>query len=237
MKRIAFFALASGLAIAAATSADAAIFIGVSVNGGAITQVATDGGSGSANYNVTTGGFFYNVSGTGFPLLPSPTLNTQSVNISSTGPGTVEIFITQTGVGAATLANGLVSSFTSNTLLGVNATITSYLGGSTATPFGDASGITLASFLGSNTQQYSATFPPSGLMTGYTPFNANTSSRLLSETVRYTLNFTGGAGSNFNGTANLTAGVPEPATWGMMIVGFGLMGGVLRRRKTTVAFA
>ena len=33
------------------------------------------------------------------------------------------------------------------------------------------------------------------------------------------------------------AGVPEPATWGMMIAGFGLMGGVLRRRKATVAFA
>ena len=33
------------------------------------------------------------------------------------------------------------------------------------------------------------------------------------------------------------AAVPEPATWGMMIVGFGLVGGVMRRRKTSVAFA
>ncbi|MDO6416331.1 PEPxxWA-CTERM sorting domain-containing protein [Sphingomonas sp. BIUV-7] len=30
--------------------------------------------------------------------------------------------------------------------------------------------------------------------------------------------------------------VPEPATWGMMIVGFGMVGGSLRRRKTTIAF-
>jgi hypothetical protein len=36
---------------------------------------------------------------------------------------------------------------------------------------------------------------------------------------------------------NLSA-VPEPAAWGMMIMGFGLVGGALRRRtKTTVRFA
>ena len=31
--------------------------------------------------------------------------------------------------------------------------------------------------------------------------------------------------------------VPEPATWAMMIAGFGLVGGIARRRKTTVVFA
>lgn len=31
--------------------------------------------------------------------------------------------------------------------------------------------------------------------------------------------------------------VPEPATWGMMIAGFGLVGASLRRRKTVRAFA
>jgi hypothetical protein len=59
-----------------------------------------------------------------------------------------------------------------------------------------------------------------------------------SETVKYSLNFTGGNGSNFNGTANLTA-VPEPATWGLMLLGFGAMGGMLRtrNRKVRVRFA
>ncbi len=34
------------------------------------------------------------------------------------------------------------------------------------------------------------------------------------------------------------AAVPEPATWGMMIAGFGLADGALRsRRKATAAFA
>jgi hypothetical protein len=33
------------------------------------------------------------------------------------------------------------------------------------------------------------------------------------------------------------AAVPEPATWGMMIAGFGLAGTALRRRKTNIVFA
>lgn len=37
---------------------------------------------------------------------------------------------------------------------------------------------------------------------------------------------------------NLAAAVPEPAAWGMMILGFGLVGGALRRRPSTkVKFA
>ena len=37
----------------------------------------------------------------------------------------------------------------------------------------------------------------------------------------------------------ITAAVPEPAAWGMMLLGFGLAGGALRRRRqsTRVSFA
>ena len=53
------------------------------------------------------------------------------------------------------------------------------------------------------------------------------------------LGFTGGTGlswakqdvSNFD----LTTGVPEPASWALMICGFGLAGAALRRRRTVVA--
>ena len=37
-----------------------------------------------------------------------------------------------------------------------------------------------------------------------------------------------------NAVVNPPSGVPEPATWAMMMLGFGAMGGVLRRRKTDV---
>lgn len=35
----------------------------------------------------------------------------------------------------------------------------------------------------------------------------------------------------------VTGGVPEPTTWAMMIIGFGAIGGTMRRRSTKVAFA
>ena len=36
-------------------------------------------------------------------------------------------------------------------------------------------------------------------------------------------------------TATQAGAVPEPATWGMMILGFGMAGGAMRRRRATVA--
>jgi hypothetical protein len=45
--------------------------------------------------------------------------------------------------------------------------------------------------------------------------------------------------SNFKGVAfapNVFAAVPEPSSWAMMVGGFGLLGGALRRRKTKIVF-
>lgn len=38
-------------------------------------------------------------------------------------------------------------------------------------------------------------------------------------------------------TTNVTGGVPEPATWAIMLVGFGGVGSVLRSRRTRVSLA
>ncbi len=46
----------------------------------------------------------------------------------------------------------------------------------------------------------------------------------------------GGVTSNFE-VAAATGAVPEPATWAMMIMGFGLMGYSMRRRRATFAIA
>jgi len=44
--------------------------------------------------------------------------------------------------------------------------------------------------------------------------------------------------ATYSGTATFSAtAVPEPAAWGMMIAGLGLIGGVMRRRRDTVEFA
>lgn len=46
----------------------------------------------------------------------------------------------------------------------------------------------------------------------------------------------GGTGGN-GGGAGGNGAVPEPASWAMMVGGFGLMGAAMRRRKTSLVFA
>lgn len=46
----------------------------------------------------------------------------------------------------------------------------------------------------------------------------------------------GVAFNSFSFTPTVTAGVPEPATWAMMIAGFGLIGAGLRRRAVKVTY-
>jgi hypothetical protein len=214
---IALGATVSGLALAPA--ANAAILIGVAVNGGPITVVANDAGSGSASYVTTTGGYFYNVGATGAPILDMPTLLTQSVNVRRAGGAAalIDIYITQTDLTSPT--TGLNSAFTSNTVAGLTATLTSYFSASNA--------------LFSGTELRQASFAGPGTFVGG---NAIAVSGPWSETVRYSLNFTGGVGSNFNGTANLSA-VPEPMTWAMFILGFGVLGSIMRRRSNKVGVA
>ena len=44
--------------------------------------------------------------------------------------------------------------------------------------------------------------------------------------------------ASYSGTISFAPrAVPEPATWAMMVLGFGVVGGVVRRRKASVAFA
>jgi hypothetical protein len=65
-----------------------------------------------------------------------------------------------------------------------------------------------------------------------------TYSGLFTTTGSTILRFDQNGGDNFRGSIidNISvAAVPEPATWLMMIAGFGLIGGMMRRRKPQVA--
>ncbi len=55
-----------------------------------------------------------------------------------------------------------------------------------------------------------------------------------------TLTFTQNGGDNFRGSILdnvVVASVPEPATWLLMIAGFGLVGGMMRRRKPVASLS
>lgn len=214
MKRILLAAMASSLAIAAAAPAGAAIIIGIGYNNGAITQVGIDGNSGSASYVGVANGIFSNAGAVGFPLFGQPNLLTQSLNVQQAGNAgtTLNLYITETDLNA--YSGSLLSSFTSNTMTNATAVLRSYFSTSNA--------------LFGGTQLASASFTAPGVAT-FT--NALTAPGTFSTTVRYDITF-GAGGGNFNGTANLAAGaVPEPATWGMMLFGFGGFGYAMRRRQ------
>jgi len=47
----------------------------------------------------------------------------------------------------------------------------------------------------------------------------------------------GTKGGSYSGTLNFSPAVPEPATWAMMIAGFGLVGGLQRGPRRKLVFA
>jgi len=226
MKALGLFASAALLGIS--SQADAAIFLGLQssgVNGGAITFVAADNGTGRLSYSGTFDGFTSNIVAQGFPTVPQPNLQTSSINTSSSTAGKLSIYITQTDLNP--VGGSLLSSFTSNDF------------------FGTAQSVVLSTYIDRSnglfggTQLASRTFTDLGVSqttSALTDLNG-----LFSETVRFDVTVGNGFAS-VNDTVNLRAvstpgAVPEPATWALMITGFGAVGHSLRRRKTTVSFA
>jgi hypothetical protein len=73
------------------------------------------------------------------------------------------------------------------------------------------------------------------------PFTAQTSSPFdLVSGQTYTLSFNGRSTSDntaYIDAVGLVAPVPEPATWAMMLLGFGAIGAAMRRRKIQTTFA
>ena len=92
----------------------------------------------------------------------------------------------------------------------------------------------LNNFLGSNNLYYTSgpsVFDGSGL--GFSASDGSQSSLYFSSGNYRLTTLTGGFSSgNVAVTSALVAGVPEPVTWALMIVGFGMVGGAMRRRAT-----
>jgi hypothetical protein len=208
-------ALAAGLAVAA--SANATIFIGYSTDGGAhITTFATND---PANSNLVAGGIsagvftINNITATGDVVLPN-LLSSNSLNTATTGAGTLDVYVLETGLAASTDHGGFISSLTSNTLpTGWSVTESTFFSAANSSTFG--AGTLLASnvFNAIGTSVIGSVANPVG------PY-------ALTEQYHIVASGTGTANSTIN-----IASVPEPATWGLMLVGFGGLGAMLRNNR------
>ncbi|MBN8807381.1 MAG: PEP-CTERM sorting domain-containing protein [Sphingomonas sp.] len=156
-------------------------------------------------------------------MLTQPSLMTQAmvtqIDNGQTGQNNVvSIYFSNTDLSA--FSGGLMSSFTSNLLSG------------------SAQSVMMSTYYNAANAAYSGTLMKMSTFTGLGVAQGGPAINVagpFSTTVRYDVTFGSGAGTT-NDTVNLVA-VPEPASWALMIVGFGLMGGALRSRKTKVAFA
>ncbi len=206
------------LLCAASAHATPLISIGLQEDGGAITTVATDGGSGNATYSGAFGTYTVNdVSATGYPALPEPQLLTNSINLEAgTGSNVLNVYVTEQGLTSPTGVNPFLSSFTSNLLNGA------------VTSVDEQTLIDLSDGLFTGTTLASANFTSIGTST-----STNDTPSLVgpySETTEYTITTTGIG--NVNDTIDISAAtttVPEPAS--LWLFATGLLGMTLMRRR------
>ena len=217
-------ALTAGLALAA--SANAAIIIGVSGDGGATigAPIVLPTGPTSVTFFGDLNGYHFsgNASEGLFPdLLFSNTIDTDVVGTTS---GPLDIFVTVTDLSPASPL--LNSNFTGNVTahpLPVN--LNTYYS-PTNSPFGAGVQLGLAGVTFTSASQQTA-----NVVAGVP------ASPLYSVTARY--HVSGGLlGDSENSSVNISSAAPEPATWGLMIMGFGGLGALLRgRRRVQAALA
>ena len=71
--------------------------------------------------------------------------------------------------------------------------------------------------------------PPAGTTLYLAP------TQLAAGNYRLTVNGTGPGNGSYTGNVTIRPAVPEPATWAMMLLGFGATGLMMRRRRTVLA--
>jgi hypothetical protein len=208
--------LSAALLAALASPARATLQIEVFDNGALIDNV-TGITTGAASLTANDANFAnITIAAQGSPILPNADLSSVTLDASAaagfTGSHTLTVDILQSAIDGR---GNTLSTFTVNGL-------TNDPGPTTESTFAD--GGLLASH----------TFPVALLDGSAGPFSAATGPFTSDET-QFAIDFTAPRQS-FGGSIQLTTGVPEPSTWALMLLGFGLLGFVgVRSRASRIA--
>jgi len=208
--------LSAALLAAIASPARATLQIEVFDNGALIDNV-TGITTGAASLTANDANFAnITIAAQGSPILPNADLSSVTLDASAaagfTGSHTLTVDILQSAIDGR---GNTLSTFTVNGL-------TNDPGPTTESTFAD--GGLLASH----------TFPVALLDGSAGPFSTATGPFTSDET-QFAIDFTAPRQS-FGGSIQLTTGVPEPSTWALMLLGFGLLGFVgVRSRASRIA--
>ncbi|NJC34016.1 hypothetical protein GGR88_001490 [Sphingomonas jejuensis] len=202
--------LAGALALGAATSANAAVVYPVGTPGalGLGQQLINDFNTAGAQAQVTGGGFIFQSGSNSNGGAIFGGDGTTYLSVLTNGSANVSTLSLGQGTGIVYLDIGSVDTYNTITL--------NFVGGGSQ------------SFTGSQIAN---------------PANGSQSSPILN--ARFAFNGQGqliqsisfASSQNSLEVDNIAVSVPEPATWGMMIAGFGIVGASLRRRRQTVVTA
>ena len=223
MKKLLVAAAGAAALTFAAAPAGAVVYIGLSTNGGAnITTVAVDPVSASVN-NFSFNGWQITANGDAFVFYPE-LLSSGTLDVKNTsGTGTLDVFVTRDNLNTNYSPAKFLSSFTINSLTtGTSVVHRTYVDDNNGVFATSGAGVTLVG---------SQTFTG---VTGTTQIGYASATGAYSVTQRYSV--TAARGGAARSTIDMTA-VPEPASWAMMITGFGFMGALMRRRRYAMATA
>jgi hypothetical protein len=227
MKKLLLSAALGAAALAYGTAADAATISLQVFDGASLIGSVANVGGGSATVAGNDAIFTFSVSAQGVPVIPNPDFGTITIDASAAAGGTLTIWATQQGLNgfpSGTLANSFAANFLINATNVASVVMTNYL---------DAGNVAF----GTATQLATATCTPAGGNNCAPPtFLANVAGlTTFSETEKFVITFTGAGGVEAN--SQIATAVPEPATWGMMLLGFAGLGFAFRQSRRKVSFA